>query len=88
MRWRERLAALDEAELQRALERQQHDGEPPIQATLLALLEQLDGVPLPALARELGIERALLLRAATDLDLRGKLVLTGETPAVHRQVQC
>lgn len=70
MRWRERLAALDDAVVMAAVERYRRGGEPPLTATLLALRELLGEVPPASAARELGVERALVVRAMHDIETR------------------
>ncbi|WP_136069286.1 hypothetical protein [Modicisalibacter radicis] len=72
MRWRERLAALDEAQLMAAIDRHRLAGEATLEATLLALVELLGDVPADSAARELGVERALVLRAISGLQARGR----------------
>ena len=67
----------EENALQAALDRHLARGERALDAALLALLETRGEARLAQLARELGVERALVLRSAHGLAERGRVHLLG-----------
>lgn len=69
----------EEAALHASLDRHLAAGERGLDAALLAVLEIRGEIRLAHLARKLGVERALVLRAAHGLAARGRLRLRGKT---------
>ena len=67
----------EENALQTALDRHLARGERALDAALLALLETRGEARLAHLARELGVERALVLRSVHGLAERGRVYLLG-----------